>query len=169
MSDRGPIVICDSGPLIHLDELHCLNLLDDFDRILVPKQVLQEVKHHRPEFLADSGIRLQEVDVVISTSPPFQALVRTFSLDLGEQAALSLMQDYPQAILLTDDAAARLAASSLGYSIHGTIGILIRSIRRNQLKKIEVIDLLQSLPMKSTLYIRPELLQEIISTLEQAV
>jgi predicted nucleic acid-binding protein len=168
MSDRGLIVICDAGPLIHLDELHCLHLLDDFDRILVPKQVLQEVQSHRPTILVDSGIQLQQVNVAIAASPPFQALVRTFSLDLGEQAALSLMQDYPQAILLTDDAAARLAASSLGYNIHGTIGVLIRSIRRNQLNKIEVIDLLHRLPMKSTLHIRPELLQEIIATLEQA-
>jgi len=39
MSDRGLIIIYDAGPLIHLGELGCLHLLDDFDKILVPVQV----------------------------------------------------------------------------------------------------------------------------------
>ncbi|GMQ78330.1 MAG: hypothetical protein BMS9Abin02_0833 [Anaerolineae bacterium] len=59
MSDRGLIIICDAGSLIHLDELGCLHLLDDFDQILVPMQVAQEVHSHRPEILTDPGTRLQ--------------------------------------------------------------------------------------------------------------
>jgi len=125
------------------------------------------MQRRRPEILIDSGTRLQKIGVAISTSPLFQALVRTFSLDLGEQSSLSLMQDYPQVILLTDDDAARLATTSLSYQVHGSIGILIRSIRRQQLSKNEVIDLLHSLPKKSSLHIRPDLLHEIISISEQ--
>ncbi len=29
-------VVCDAGPLIHLDESGCLDLLADFHRLLVP-------------------------------------------------------------------------------------------------------------------------------------
>ena len=29
------VVVCDAGPLIHLDELGCLNLLADFREVLV--------------------------------------------------------------------------------------------------------------------------------------
>jgi predicted nucleic acid-binding protein len=96
----------------------------------------------------------------------FQALVRAFSLDLGEQAALSLMQGYSDAIFLTDDAAARLAAATLGYRVHGTIGVLLRAIRRHQRTQDEVLTILRSLPAQSTLHIRAELLQEIIERLE---
>ena len=47
---RSPVdVVCDAGPLIHFDELGCLDLLTDFRAVLVPEQVWREVQHHRPE------------------------------------------------------------------------------------------------------------------------
>ena len=160
------VIVCDAGPLIHLDGLNCLTLLNDFDQILVPHQVWQEVERHRPAALSKPELILQQVDVTISTQSVFQALVRAFSLDLGEQAALSLMQGYSDAIFLTDDAAARLAAATLGYRVHGTIGVLLRAIRRHQRTQDEVLTILRSLPAQSTLHIRAELLQEIIERLE---
>jgi len=166
MSDSTIGVVCDAGPIIHLDELDCLLLLNDFSPVLVPAQVWQEVDQHRPEALAYSDLHLQRINVVISSTPAFQTLVQSLSLDLGEQAALTLMESHPQAIFLTDDAAARLAAMTLGYRVHGTIGILIRAIRRQQRSKDEVIAILRKLPAQSTLFIRPKLLQEIADKLE---
>jgi predicted nucleic acid-binding protein len=83
-------------------------------------------------------------------------------LDLGEQAALSLMISHPDAILLTDAAAARLAAEVLGYRVHGSIGILLRAIRRQQRTSQEVLSILQELPARSSLHIRQSLLDDII-------
>ncbi len=160
-------VVCDAGPIIHLDELDCLSLLNDFDQVLVPSQVWQEVAHHRHSALSKSDLSLQQVHVIICSDPPFQSLVRSLSLDLGEQAALSLMQNHSEAIFLTDDAAARLAAVTLGYRVHGTIGILLRAIRRNQKTAYDVIAILRSIARQSTLHIRPKLLEEIIERLEQ--
>lgn len=166
MNEAGSGVVCDAGPLIHLDELESLWLLNDFELLLVPGQVWQEVAHHRPQALSLPDLDLQRIDVAISAAPAFQTLVQSLSLDLGEQAALTLMQDYPQAIFLTDDAAARLAAMTLGYHVHGSIGVLIRAIRREQCSKDQVITTLRTLPIRSTLHIRHNLLQEIIETLE---
>jgi predicted nucleic acid-binding protein len=131
-------VVCDAGPLIHLDELDCLDLLSDFASVLVPEEVWKEVAHHRPRALTHD-LQLQRRAVEISTEKEFHLLVRAFSLDLGEQAALSLMRSHRSAVLLTDDAAARLAAKSLGLRTHGTIGVLLRSIRRQLRKSEEVI------------------------------
>jgi hypothetical protein len=69
-----PIVVCDAGPLIHLDEpengdscsgtrnafryrwirdeLGCLDLLSDFSEVLVPEAVWREVRQHRPDDFA---------------------------------------------------------------------------------------------------------------------
>jgi predicted nucleic acid-binding protein len=79
------------------------------------------------------------------------------------------MARYPDAIFLTDDAAARLAAEGLGYRIHGSIGILLRAIRRRQRTPDEVVSILRNLPTQSTLYIRPDLLREIIAQVESEV
>lgn len=166
MNEGSIQVICDAGPLIHLDEVECLSLLDDFAKVFVPEQVWQEVSHHRPAALTKANIALTQVKVVIPARSSFQALVKSLSLDLGEQAALTLMQTYPDAILLTDDAAARLAAVTLGHQVHGTIGILIRAIRRQQMSKEEILSILRRLPNNSTLHIRPGLLHEIIAQIE---
>lgn len=98
--NRSPTnVVCDAGPPIHLDELDCLDLLSDFQTILVPEQVWQEVRNYRPNALKNPDVVVQQVSIDVSEYPPFQTLVRALALDLGEQAALSLMERYPQAIL----------------------------------------------------------------------
>ncbi len=159
-------VVCDAGPLIHLDELGCLDLLADFEAVLVPEQVWQEVEPDRPSALGQLDADLDRVTLGLSAEVTFQALVRALALDLGEQAALSLVALHPGAILLTDDAAARLAAKGLGYRVHGTVGILLRAIRRRQREPREVLSLLQDLSSRSTLHIRPHLLAEIIARVE---
>ena len=159
-------VVCDAGPLIHLDELGCLDLLGDFQTVYVPEQVWQEVEQHRPGALKSVDVHLQRVTVELSEHASFQALVRALALDLGEQAALSLMMSHPNAILLTDDAAARLSAQSLGYRVHGSIGILLRAIRRRQRTRNEVLSLLRDLPVRSSIFVRPALLEEVIARVE---
>ena len=84
------------------------------------------------------------------------------------------MEQSPQAMFLTDDAAARLVAEQMGFNVHGTvaeqmgfnvhgtIGILVRSIRRGQMSPKEVLDVLTKVPLKTTLYIRHSLLEEIL-------
>ena len=162
-------VVCDAGPLIHLDELGCLDLLADFQAVRVPEQVWQEVEMHRSGALGSSGVQLQRTAVELSEHASFQTLVRALALDLGEQAALSSMVSHPDAILLTDDAAARLSAETLGYRVHGSIGILLRSIRRRQRTRDEVLSLLRELPARSSLHVRPALLEEIIAQVESMI
>jgi predicted nucleic acid-binding protein len=84
-----------------------------------------------------------------------------FSLDVGENEALALMEQISDAMFLTDDAAARIVAKQLGYNVHGTIGILVRAIRRSQMSPKEVLDILTDIPLKSSLYIRLSLLEDI--------
>ncbi|RPJ37238.1 MAG: hypothetical protein EHM35_06755 [Planctomycetaceae bacterium] len=56
-------VVCDAGPLIHLDELGCLDLLSDFQAVLVPGLVWQEVAQHRTTALEQRSVQLTRVDV----------------------------------------------------------------------------------------------------------
>ncbi|MGQ0696824.1 MAG: hypothetical protein ACT4PZ_01145 [Panacagrimonas sp.] len=69
---------------------------------------------------------------------------------------------------MTDDTAARLAAQTLALRAHGTLGLLIRAERRCQLSRAEVPTLLQQIPSRSSLHIRPGLLREIIQQVAEA-
>jgi predicted nucleic acid-binding protein len=155
-------IVCDSGPIIHLDELNCLRLLEDFQEILLPGTVYEEIKRHRPSRLNDLNLPFVLSAGIVPKNSTLITLCRIFSLDAGETEALGLMEKNPEAIFLTDDASARMVAEQMGFKVHGTIGILVRSIRRNQMESGEVLRTLRSIPSRSTLYLKPSLLDEVI-------
>jgi predicted nucleic acid-binding protein len=165
--ETARLVVSDAGPINHLDELGCLDLLADFSRIIVPHAVWEEVTRHRPGALELKSVRFEPGDAVQSFSAEVDTLGRLLSLHRGELEALEIAQAISGCIFLTDDTAARLAAQALRILVHGTLGILLRGIRRKQKTKPEILELLESLPKISTLHIRRTLLQEVIRAIEQ--
>jgi predicted nucleic acid-binding protein len=162
MISQGSVAICDAGPLIHLDELGCLQLLDEFS-VWVPDAVRREVSYHRPALFLQAEVRFEIRAEVVVSLPTQRTLGEALVLDAGEMEALALMEQMPEALFLTDDAAARLAAQQLGYRAHGTIGILLRSVRRGRLSAAQVRTLLLEIPARSSLHIRPALLSDIMA------
>lgn len=164
------LVVADAGPLIHLDELDCLDLLSDFAQVLVTDVVWAEVSRHRPGALATTGISLRRVESSeYQILPSLQIVAQAFELDPGEITALAVMQSERTAILLTDDSAARLAAESFGFAVHGTIGVLLRAIHRKQRTGVEILNILRSMPERSTLHIALKLLVALIFEVETYV
>jgi len=162
-----PIVVADAGPLIHLDELGCLDLLADFSAVHTTEQVWREVLRHRSTLTLQAIPRLR---IEKSTGPvgaAVMAMAEAFDLDAGEVSALGLMQQLSADLFLCDDAAARLVAESLGYGVHGTIGLVIRAIRRQQRTTEQVLEILQAIPARSTLFIKPSLLAEICDRVQR--
>ncbi len=159
---RSPLkAVCDAGPIIHLDEIGVLYLIEDFQEILLCPAVISEVQTKRPNLFAKISPPFVLLPRAFPTDQTLIAMCRALLLDTGESEALALMESNPAAIFLTDDSAARMVAERMGYKVHGTIGILLRSIRRNQLNPKEVLGLLDSLPQKCSLFIKPSLLDEI--------
>jgi predicted nucleic acid-binding protein len=163
-----PAVVCDAGPLIHLDELGSLDLLLDFEQVLVPLAVWREVARHRPHVLEPDPDRLPHLrQVVVEREAPaaLTALARSLVLGAGECEALLVALQQPGLILLTDDAAARLAAEALQIRVHGSIGVLVRAVRMERRTREQAIATLQSLGERSSLHVRPALIDEVLSTL----
>jgi predicted nucleic acid-binding protein len=165
-----PVVVSDAGPLIHLDELGCLDLLADFSSVLVPEAVWREVHIHRPSALIHAGVNL--IRVSLSSNPKaasLEALARVLVLHTGELEALRVALEHRQCLLLTDDTAARLAAGTLGITARGTIGVVVRSIRRRRRTAEQVLEVLRSLPQKSTLHLKRSLLDAVIKEVENSI
>lgn len=161
-----PVVVCDAGPLIHLDELDALDLLGDFSNVLVPDAVWREVMQHRPGALTHHGVTLRRITPTMAVTPELEALAQVFSLHTGELEALRVALEHCPGLLLTDDTAARLAAGNLKIGTHGTIGILVRAIRRRQRTKGEILAMLRSIPDRSTTHLKRSLLESVISEVE---
>ena len=158
------VAVLDAGPLIHLDELGGLNLLNDFKELLVPQTVLDEALKHRPD-LRMSGLTNLEI---ISQPPPLPAdllkLADELALHAGERAALAVLKARGGHFLLSDDAAARTVALAVGFQTHGTVGLILRSHRRGKISKPEMLQLLRDLPVRTTLHLRKEFLDSILAT-----
>lgn len=154
------VVVADTGPLLHLDELDALDVLNDFPEILVVPAVHHEIRQHRPELLERSP------RLAFNYSAPHNqqvdALATLYTLHRGEREALALCVQHKLALFLTDDAAARLAAKALQIDAHGTIGLLTRAVRMQHRTPSEVIELLKAIPQRSTLHVRPAFLAEVI-------
>ena len=91
-----------------------------------------------------------------------EAMTRLLALHTGEMEALRVALEHPSTLLLTDDTAARLAARNLAIRVHGTLGILLRAIRRRQRSKDTILEVLRDLPQRSTLHLKRSLLDEAI-------
>ena len=61
------VAVCDTGPIIHLDELVSLDLISGFHPLIIPKTVQKEIARHRPKIFQHDKITFKAVDV---TSPP---------------------------------------------------------------------------------------------------
>ena len=159
---RSTPVVIDAGPIIHLDELECLDLLDDFVSLHTTVKVRNEVIRHRPSLDLSSlrTLTIHNLDRP-SISPNLLAAIEAFDLDAGEISAMLLFDILRASIFFCDDSAARLAAESQGYRVHGTIGIVIRAIRRGLRTHNEVLTILDEISVKSSLYIKSSLLADI--------
>jgi predicted nucleic acid-binding protein len=157
----GGIVVVDAGPLIHLDELDCLDLFAELSPLVVPDVVWNEVSVHRPLLQPDRIPGLQVIPVHRTPSPRLAVFVDTLGLDAGETAALTFAERQTSCMLLTDDSAARFAGESMGFRVHGTIGLLVRAIRKSLRTSSQVLRILADIRTRSSLHISQALLEEV--------
>jgi len=81
--------------------------------LLVPETVWSEVAGHRPAAFNNPRIVFEKCSVQQKMNSQITIFCNSLDLDAGETEAIMLSSFHPGSILLTDDAAARLAASSL--------------------------------------------------------
>ena len=84
MTDKSIKAVCDAGPIIHLDELDCLNLLSEFSEILLSETVRKEINQHRPFALEKSGLSFIKCSQEYPVNESLHTMCRIFSLDAGE-------------------------------------------------------------------------------------
>jgi predicted nucleic acid-binding protein len=164
--------VFDSGPLIHLSELGMLSLLNIFNMKFTTDVVSLEVKRHvSPN---DLKYLTQWLDVSVHNekieSGTLRALAKIYSLDSGELSALALcdsLKHKVETVFFSDDSAARMASAGLGINSVGTIGIIIKSATLNIIEKTRALELLDSIHVVSSLYIKRELLNSIMDKLRK--
>ena len=151
-------IVCDAGPIIHLYEAHCLQLLRQTGSLYLPQRVFNEVqttfqiKEPWPEWLQ-----------VISLSPHEQKEAgmwkKAGELHAGEAEALVLARRNKADWFLTDDSTTRLFVSLLGMEVHGSLGIILWNAAHRHLSRAATEQALNGLEA-SSLWLSTRIYQE---------
>jgi predicted nucleic acid-binding protein len=150
--------VSDAGPLIHLAEIDSLELLSTFDTLLVPETVYKEVDAGGvPDGLADLSYELVEAD---------ESRIGAEELDAGERAAIAVAEERG-VVLLTDDLAAREAASEAGVEVHGSVGVIALGYVRELLDRDEAASLMRALQRETSLFVTEAVVERGIRMLDE--
>ena len=115
------IVVCDTGPLLHLSEANAIYLLQLTGEVIIPPIVAKEFKQNAPDLKLPDWIQIKSLDEPYGK----KALEWSKQVDAGEAAAIALTLQEQAEWLLSDDAKARQFAESLGLEVHGSVGLLL--------------------------------------------
>jgi hypothetical protein len=148
-------LVADAGPILHLREAAGLHLLPLIGEVAVSPVVLAEIRVHAPELWTGAMPPwVKTAALSVAANQRAQAWQQARLLHGGEASALAFAAEVRPDWFLTDDAAARLMAESLGIEAHGSLGIVLWAAARCLIGKAEAQTLLTNLE-SSSLWLSP--------------
>ena len=120
------IVVCDTGPLLHLSEAGAIHLLQRAGTILIPEMVAVEFEQNAQGWKPPQWVAIRELDM--EARKRAKNWETTKKIEPGEVEAVALALQVQADWLLTDDAKARKFAESLKLEVHGSIGLLLWNV-----------------------------------------
>ncbi len=153
------LIVCDTGPILHLMESELLDLLQRSGKVYIPKMVDTEMnqlslpwRRHKPVWVFIEPLLPDE-------TTPAETLFLSGLLDFGEAEAIMLARRLNPDWFLTDDTEARILANSMGMEVHGSLGIVLWSAAVGHLSYPEAKKALEKLA-KSSLWISKNIMAE---------
>jgi predicted nucleic acid-binding protein len=160
------IVVCDTGPILHLREADSLPLLQGLGSIFVPPSVEDELetldslwRQERPEWIRSVALDPDHLEDA-------RSWMRAGLLDPGEAEAVALAAQIGADWLVTDDAAARTVAQHQGFEVHGSLGIILWAAAAGRLSQPQAEQALEALS-RSSLWVSARVLSEARTALER--
>ncbi len=158
------LVVADAGPIIHLAEAEALSLMGTLGAILVPRCVANEVSSVLGHSNWQKNAKIIDIDQASRRNADL--LASTAGLHRGEAEAITLAMNASDAILLSDDAAARLYASYIHMEVRGSLGIVLAAVAYGRISKTEADIILDRLK-NSSLWLSKHVLQEAKAALKE--
>ena len=159
-------IVSNTGPVLHLHEAELLALLKHAGEIHIPRAVDLEMAQHELEW----RVRRPDWITVTTVTTPYDGQAARWRqaglLDAGEAEAVALARQLNADWFLTDDAAARVLAASLGLEVHGALGLVLWAATMRHLSRSDAESALDRLA-HSSLWISARVLAEARAALDR--
>lgn len=124
------VVAANTTPIIALALISRLDLLQRLYReVVIPPAVRDEVFAGGPAGIGSAEVRAATWLRVISLQDPRRADLLA-DLDRGEAEVIALAQELDAGLVIIDERLARRHAERLGFTLTGTLGVLLRAKER---------------------------------------
>ena len=154
-------VVVNTTPIIALADIGQLDLLQKiYGEIVIPEAVDLEVLSEPARGLLDSTKWIKVV------KPKVISQKSTFStrLHAGEIEVLTLAQECGADLLIIDDNAAKKTAKYLGFTVTGTMGVLLKAKHEGYIDRVK--PLMERL-IANGLYVSPEVQAYVLEAAEE--
>lgn len=135
--------------MLHLAEAQALPLLQLTGEVHIPHAVDAELGRHSPDWAAQRPSWIGVDGLAGSHAAAAAAWYQAGLIDQGEAAAIALAQQLHADWFLTDDAAARIFAQSLGLEVHGSLGVVLWAAATRHLNRADAEACLDRLSQSS--------------------
>ncbi len=157
------IAVSDTGPLLHLTEIGHTHLFTLFPSVIISSQVEAELTQYE---VCDHIMSLLTNQLIVVEVEPHEIVAQQkalagFKVQPTDTSVAALAAKYTPVVVLTDDLELRKGLEAQGYFVTGSVGVLIRAFKTQQLTKNELYTLLDQLFDGSTLYLRREFYEHV--------
>jgi predicted nucleic acid-binding protein len=158
-------VVSDADVIIHLSNLKKLSLLKSlYDKVAIPEYVKSEILvKETPEIKRAFN---SFIAVFPTSKTKAKDISRKHNIHTGEAHVKLLGEDLKAKLFLSNERKVRRAAKEEGFSVVGTIGVILRAVKNSLIDMSEAASLLEK--MKSQDFrIHPDILQKAISVIKE--
>lgn len=165
LEEVSRIIICDTGPLLHLNEAGALGLLRLAGRVLIPPAVATEFRQNAARPKLPTWVKVITLDR--STKAQSYEWVENQIVDAGEAEAIGLALQIRPDWFLIDDAQARQHAETLGLECHGSIGLILWAVVAGHVESREKARQILDSLAHSSLWISKRVLKQAAEAIEE--
>lgn len=147
--------VADTGPLLHLAEIGQESQLTIFALVTISRQIKTELEQHGvfDRVAAAVGDCLMVESVLQSELDSQQVELSGFKVHQADLSVAVLAKQLAPEVVLTDDLELRKGLEAQGYSVVGSVGILVRAFKAGHVEKTELRACFDQLFNGSSLYL----------------
>lgn len=159
------LVVSDADVIIHLSKLNKLSILRSlYNEVAIPEYIKSEITGKDNPAIHEA---INSFLKIFATSKDLaENIAGKHGIHIGEAHVKALGEELKATLFLSNERKVRKAAKEEGFAVVGTIGVILRAVKKGLLDRAEALSLLEK--MKSEDFrIHPDLLQKAISAVKE--